>query len=273
LSFAFEFRTNDTDLGRHVASLLTSLQTDASGRSEVYSLLSLEDGSFDLYLNDRRIEQLASAGHTIEWLLWDINRATAAASDAYLLLHAGAVQAGQRALVLPAPSGGGKSTLVAGLVERGLGYLSDELIALEADGSQVLPYPKPISLKPGSFHLFEGLSGRPDQANRFTGEEWYLRPDDIRPNAIGGPSNAAILVVPCFAPERATSLTALSSTEAFLALTINSVNLEKHGEQGARLLADVVARCEAYELVMSDLDQACDLVLSLIPEGRPSGGE
>jgi hypothetical protein len=178
------------------------------------------------------------------------------------------VQAGHHALLLPAPSGGGKSTLVAGLVQRGLGYLSDELVALEAGGSRVLPYPKPISLKAGSFHLFEGLTGQRDTSSRFIDDEWYLRPDDIRPDAIGVPSDAAFLVVPHFASERKTTLTALSSTEAFLALTINSVNLEKHGERGAQTLASVVAQCDAYELVTSNLDEACDIVVNLLGERR-----
>jgi hypothetical protein len=267
LSFSFEFRTNDAELGGHVETLLASLRIGGQGPSHVYSLLSLESGSFDLYLGDRRIALLASSGRAVEWLLWDINRAAAAASDGYLLLHAGAVQAGHRAVLLPAPSGGGKSTLVAGLVQRGLGYLSDELIALDGGGSRVLPYPKPISLKAGSFHLFAGLPGQPDPSSRFVDDEWYLRPDDIRPNAIGGPSEPFILIVPNFAAERTTTLTALSSTEAFLALTINSVNLEKHGERGAQTLASVVAQCDAYELVMSNLDEACKLVLNVIGEG------
>jgi hypothetical protein len=68
-----------------------------------------------------------------------------------IFIHAGVVEHGGRALVLPGPSLAGKTTLVAALVSQGAGYLSDEYAVLDADGL-VHPYPKPLSVRvdPGS---------------------------------------------------------------------------------------------------------------------------
>ncbi len=64
-----------------------------------------------------------------------------------LMLHAGAVAHPQtgRTVVLVAPGGTGKTTLVRTLASR-YGYLSDETVAIDAD-YRVLPYQKPLSVR------------------------------------------------------------------------------------------------------------------------------
>ena len=62
------------------------------------------------------------------------------------VVHGGAVAHGGRAIILPAPTGAGKSTLVAELVRRGAAYLSDEYALIDVDG-RVHPYPRPLLLR------------------------------------------------------------------------------------------------------------------------------
>jgi hypothetical protein len=66
------------------------------------------------------------------------------------LMHGGSVARGGKGLLLPAPSGNGKSTLIAYLVSQGFQYVADDLLAVATDG-KVLPWPMPLSLKPGSW--------------------------------------------------------------------------------------------------------------------------
>lgn len=61
-----------------------------------------------------------------------------------LLLHAAALADGGRALVLVAPSGGGKSTAALSLGQV-LGYVTDESVVVAEDG-RLAPYPKAPSL-------------------------------------------------------------------------------------------------------------------------------
>lgn len=61
-----------------------------------------------------------------------------------LVLHAGAVLAGDQCVALAGPSGAGKSTLLAALHEQGYAVAGDELCVLrvDADGAMVLPGPR-----------------------------------------------------------------------------------------------------------------------------------
>lgn len=67
------------------------------------------------------------------------------------LIHGAAVARNGNGLALCGPSGSGKSTLTAGLVEAGFDFLADDLVAVSAPDGAIVPWPMPISLKPGSF--------------------------------------------------------------------------------------------------------------------------
>lgn len=83
------------------------------------------------------------------------------------LMHGGAVSRDGKGIALCAPSGSGKSTLTAALTASGFGYLADDLIAVAAPDGKIVPWPLPISLKPGSFDAI--ASHRPEiaQARRY----------------------------------------------------------------------------------------------------------
>jgi hypothetical protein len=69
-----------------------------------------------------------------------------------IMLHAAVLAApGGQAVGFVAPSGTGKTT-IASLLGREWGYLSDETLAVDADGS-VVPYPKPLSVTRPALNL------------------------------------------------------------------------------------------------------------------------
>ena len=78
----------------------------------------------------------------------------------YLMFHAGALAHPRtnRAVVLVAPGGTGKTTLTRTLGTR-YRYLTDETVAIDALG-RALPYPKPLSIRtPGHAHKVETSPG------------------------------------------------------------------------------------------------------------------
>lgn len=78
-----------------------------------------------------------------------------------VLLHAVGLSDGDRAVALVGPSGAGKSTAALTLC-RTFGYLSDETVAVEADG-RVAPYPKPVSVLTDPEVPWEKAESSPDE--------------------------------------------------------------------------------------------------------------
>ena len=71
--------------------------------------------------------------------------------------HASAVARDGVAVVFAADADSGKSTLATILVEAGFDYLTDEATAIDLDTGEVVGYPKPITLDPGSQQLLVHL--------------------------------------------------------------------------------------------------------------------
>ena len=69
-----------------------------------------------------------------------------------LLWHAGAVERAGRVVAVLGASGRGKSTLVASLVGRGAGYLTDEVVAVAPGSMEVEPYVKTLDLDGDAQH-------------------------------------------------------------------------------------------------------------------------
>jgi hypothetical protein len=63
-------------------------------------------------------------------------------------VHAGVVQVGDEAILLPGMTHAGKSSLVAALLERGATYFSDEYALIDTEG-KVHPYPRPLLVRNG----------------------------------------------------------------------------------------------------------------------------
>jgi HprK-related kinase A len=277
LSYRFAVCCDDEVLGHHIESLLSALSDpdgpEEDGACHRYTLTAASDpGTLDAGRDDALVHAGMTTTDAIGWLIWDVNRAAAEASGHHLLFHAGALEAEGGGVLVPGPSGSGKSTLSAGLAQAGLGYLSDELAALELATWRLLPYPKPITLKAGSFAVLRDLDpaaepgdvGARACAGGAPEWQWQIPVGTGTARRVGEPCEPAFVVVPRYDPGGATELVPMSETEAFLTLALNAVNLIPHEAAGTEALGRLAAGCECFSLRISDLDEACRLVLDLV---------
>lgn len=132
-------------------------------------------------------------------------------------LHAGAVERDGRSLLLVGSSGKGKSTLTAALVQRGWGYLTDEVAIIDQVTRGVVPYPKALDLEAHSLFLL-GIEA-PDQ-------ELGAHKAKVLPATIGGlgaaGAKAELVVLVAEDPEKVDPITAfLKMMDAVFAPTVD----------------------------------------------------
>ena len=301
LEFSFAFWCHDRALGRALASILAPLRSDKppSHRYAVTPVAEDKDPpGYELSLDGAVVATVAHADAAAAWLLWHVNGATVRAGRRHVMVHAGGVSAGGIGIVLPAPMGSGKTTLVAGLVQRGLEYLSDEVVAIRHHEHLLVPFPKALAVKPGSEAVLFGTHRRPpgarlpdgvessgtDVESSGTDVQWpgtdggargvpvvvdgrralHVVPDALRQGAVARPCRARMIVVPHYSAEGRTALVPITSGDALVALVVNTVNLDLHGARGMRVLAETARRCLCFQLEMSDLDDACRLILDAV---------
>jgi hypothetical protein len=270
LDYAFSLRTNDAALGCYFERLFGALRATTQP-TVLYSLVDNGDcvkERYALYADDELLACSAAGSFVVARMLWHINRRAIITSSRFVILHAGGVGSPAGAMLFPARSGHGKSTLVAGLVRTGLSYLTDEAVAIDPESLDVQPFRKPISL---SGRLLAELAPALDEdvQRRYVGEEWHLDPRQIETDAAASRMSPAFVIAPRYVQDANTALTKMHRAEALVTLAANSFNLHDHGETGFRALAAVVRRCECYRLVVGDLAEACELVLAM-QSGRAS---
>ena len=75
-----------------------------------------------------------------------------------VVLHAGAVSANGRAMLLAGPTGSGKTSLSAWFVAKGFRYLSDEVVALVEGGTDVVGFSRAMVVKGEAAGKIEALT-------------------------------------------------------------------------------------------------------------------
>ena len=185
----------------------------------------------------------------------------------FALLHGAALARNRHGFALAGSAGAGKSTLAAGLVAAGFDYLADDLVALSAPDALIVPWPLPLSLKPGSL---EALTSRLPQLA--TAPRYRTKGMDARlliPDAgawDAEPVKLRTLIFPRFTAGGAPEARRLSSFEALQNLLTDRVWLgDPITEQRVAAFLAWLDATPAYALTYGTLDDAIRLVEDTVP--------
>ncbi len=206
-----------------------------------------------MYFGSELLVRAHSPAFAVETLLWHLNGATVDRADPLVVLHAGGVALNGAGVIICGPSGSGKTTLTAALVRAGFRYLTDEALAIDPATRRLLPYPKALAIKRGSWGLLADL--RPPRSDLARGV-WHVVPTDIRSDAIAGATRPSLVLLPTRGgPEEPTDgdeIQEVSRAEALVELFRQSFG----SDQPARTLhtlADVLAECACFRVSTRDL--------------------
>lgn len=128
-----------------------------------------ETGDFQIFKDGENVSDAADEADIFRFLDSQIRLTVAEYAVGKVFLHAGAVVWNGKAVIIPASSFSGKTTLVAELIERGAEYYSDEYAVLDGEGL-VYPYPKMLSLR-GIIDEYEQLDCPAESFGAKTGTE------------------------------------------------------------------------------------------------------
>jgi hypothetical protein len=141
-----------------------------------------------------------------------------------VFVHAGAVGWNGQAVVIPAETLHGKSTLVAELVRAGATYFSDEFAVLDAAGC-VHPYSCPIALREGSSLVYKR----------------HLSAADLGGHNASQPLRVGLVLLTHYQPGATWRPRRLTPGQAVLALFANTVSARIQPERALQTLKQVVS--------------------------------
>ncbi|MEA3642974.1 MAG: HprK-related kinase A [Lamprobacter sp.] len=199
---------------------------------------------------------------------WGVNWCFGQRANQYVLLHAGVLAKGKRAVIMAAPPGSGKSTLAAAMMLRGFRLLSDEFGVLRPETGDLIAMLKPVALKNQSVEVIRAFSDKAVIGPLFTGtrkgDVAHLAANDASADAVHHPARPALVIFPAFQAGAALDSHRLPGKDAFAHLAFNSFNYHLLGAIGFEAIANVIAACPAYALHYSDLDAAISQIDRLL---------
>ena len=277
LGHRFSFRTTDPCLGRYLESLFRhfSPSTPVDGAVQYSLAVEKHPGQvpFALYRDEEPIAMYRRGADLLARLLWHINQAVIQETTDHLLIHASAAAWDGKTLVFPAPMESGKTTLVAGLVRAGFGYVTDEAVAIDPSSLMVTAFPRALSIDPGSWDVLSDLRPKLDpEIEPYQGDQWQVPPDSIRSGAVVLRSNPRFVIMPRYGEGIETKLEPMPRSEAVRVMGDNAFNFQSLGAHGLRVLAEVARRSSCYRLDIGHLDEACELVRDLVGTGPADEG-
>lgn len=250
-----------------LAGVLRALK-GASRPSEAvhrYQLVTARRGrEGSLLLDGEQLVHSPDPGLLYATLLWHVNRGVEGASHQHVLVHAAAAERDGGAVLMSAPMDSGKTTLVAGLVDAGLGYLTDETVALRTDGT-VRPYHKALSLDEGSWPLLPHLRQLvPPAALTLSREQWQVPVDAVRPDALSPGARPVVVVLPRFRAGATASLEPAPRSDTLVELMHQRFAPERAPGRDFAVLAEIVRGSDCYRLTTGRLDEAVRLMLAAL---------
>lgn len=201
---------------------------------------------------------------------WGVNWSFGQRFNQYVLLHAGVLALGERAVLLPATPGSGKSTLTAALMLAGFRLLSDEFGVLCPESGHLLPMVKPVALKNASIDVIRNFSPHAELGPTFPGtrkgDVAHLAPDAKSVIGIGRSVRPALIVFPAWRAGASLRLEPQPPAQAFTRLAFNSFNYGMLGRTSFDAVADLAGACPAYQLVYGRLEEAVAGLRQLLDE-------
>lgn len=205
--------------------------------------------------------------HAYPMFEWGLNWCIANHCHQFVMIHAAVIERDGHAALLAAPPGSGKSTLCAGLVSRGWRLLSDELALIDPERLEIVPVPRPVSLKNASIEVIRqyvpGAVIGPPATDTHKGTVTHLRAPDESVARAGERARPAWVVFPRYLPDAPATLEGRTKARTVLGLMENAFNYSHLGQRAFQTLAALVDGCDCYDFSYGRLDDAVETFAAL----------
>jgi hypothetical protein len=187
----------------------------------------------------------------------------------YEALHAGAVATPDGAIAITAATGGGKSTLLAALLQRGLALMADDVLALEPRGMEpplALPAPPLMTVPAGRIPILSEAS-TPRTICSIEDERWIAVP--VHPQPL--PLKALVVLDRRSGAQRSRPETSLTKIESPLVPLLDALIGFPRGPERQRTrfeLASAMSATVGLWRLVAGLDTPPDVLADTLSAGE-----
>ena len=217
------------------------------------------DHEFTYIWNPGRLDAVYKNGEKVavrrrrEWafqLLGSQIRLTVAEfAPRHIFVHAGVVAVGGKAIVIPAKSFKGKTTLTAELVKRGAVYYSDEYAVIDPEGA-IYPFPKDLSMR--------GIIDERTQVE--------MTVEELGGIAGTEPIRAGLIVVTEYGAKYRWRPKTITSGQGFLELINHTVSIRQNTELAFKALGNLIKDAKIIKSRRGDAGSTAAAIIEIMHE-------
>lgn len=249
LTFATDVPDVSGYLERAYSAMLVPSATESIGRVDL-----LRRGNGFVLKGKKEVDYATPVERVFESIKQEVLLQFILARQDLMWIHAGAVEAGQKALLIAGPSGNGKSTMVTLLSERGWKFLSDDIAPIRMDANEVLPFPQTPRRR---IHPRRELP--PEAIGVLDRETVLIDPQRIQRRAVA----IGAIVFPAYRGGAASELQRVTAGEAALKLIRDCTNFADHKAAAVARAVEMARTIPIYGLNFSNGPSAASLLDSL----------
>ncbi|HEX8247815.1 MAG TPA: hypothetical protein VF599_06570 [Pyrinomonadaceae bacterium] len=202
------------------------------------------DGKDSLYLNEKEVPSNHTRTDVLRGFETQLRLTVAEYAPERVFMHAGVVAWKDLAIVIPARSFQGKTSLVAALVRRGAVYYSDEYAIFDREG-YVYPFPKTLSIR--------------GEIDEFTQKEYPVE-------AFGGIAGekkipVGMILISGFKADAEWNPQILSAGQGILEILEHVVPIRFNPKFSIKVLNQVANRAIIAKTLRGDVSKSVDLIL------------
>jgi LicD family/Glycosyl transferase family 2 len=234
--------------------LLFGSQTQNPPRRPAHTISVREVGSnrYSVRFDQRAVGEGYGIPELLDVLLEEVVRSLIFELDTAVALHGASIAWQGKSVLIPGPTGAGKTSLTGWFAAMDFEFLSDELVILPGGGRTTLSFPRPLLAKPGAEELLALLKGRarfvPTGANTLIGFD--------QPSPHGNQvRQAGLMIFPNFvagSPLEFVSVSPAQSGMKLMQCNLNARNLDDHG---LRSLTAFARNVPALDLIYGGYEQ------------------
>lgn len=191
---------------------------------------------------------------------WGFNWCVSNNPSQFLIIHAATIEKSGRAAIMPGVPGSGKSTLTAGLVNRGWRLLSDELTLISLSDGRIIGLARPISLKNESIEVIREFVPTATMSrvacDTVKGRVALLKAPAESIARVDDPARPAWIIFPRYVNGSPSILERKPKAATLIQIAKNSFNYNIYGSRGFTVLADIVDACACHAFTYADLNDA-----------------
>jgi hypothetical protein len=254
--------------------LLFGRQTDGSpGRpGRVISIHQASPDRYSVSVGQRLVGEGYGIPELLDVLLEEVVHSLIFELETAVALHGASVAWQGKSVLIPGPTGAGKTSLTGWLAARDFEFLSDELVILPGNSRTTLSFPRPLLAKPGSEELIALLAGRARVVA--TGANTLIGFD--RPSPGGNQQRqAGLILFPNFVAGSELEFTSVSPALAGMKLMQCNLNARNLADHGLRSLTALARNVPALTLTYGgyrQLDGVADRFVKFILENDMTVG-